>query len=94
MWATFQMRFLGPYISAGWRNMRDVIVFQAEYKMTLDVVNTKIKNTLPSKSLLRNIFTLSVRDRLQTSETDVYKRQILKYDVDPRTERLQIYDGP
>ena len=34
--------------------------------------------------------TLSARDRLYTSESDVYSRQTLTYKDDPRTERIKI----
>ena len=36
-----------------------------------------------------NIFTLTVRDRLQASESDVYRRQILTTKVGPLTVRVR-----
>ena len=38
---------------------------------------------------IRNIFTLTVRDRLQPSESDVNRRQILTTKVDPRAVRVK-----
>ena len=37
-------------------------------------------------------FILSVRDRLKTSESDVYGRQILAYEDGPRAERIKMLD--
>ena len=37
----------------------------------------------------QSMLTLSARGQLQTSESDVYGRQILTAKVDPRTERVK-----
>ena len=38
--------------------------------------------------VIRNILIFSVRDRLYTSESDIYRRQILMSEVGPRSERV------
>ena len=39
---------------------------------------------------IKNILILSVRNRLYTSESHVYKRQILTYKDGPRAERVKV----
>ena len=38
-----------------------------------------------------NLYCFQRRDRLLTSESDVYKRQILTCTVGPRTERVKLH---
>ena len=44
-------------------------------------------------TVIRNILLLLARDRLYTSEADVYRRQILTSKVGPRTERVTTQDA-
>ena len=45
-----------------------------------------------SKTTMR-ILILPVRDRLYTSESEVYRRQILTYKDGPRAERVKIHSN-
>ena len=62
--------------------------------MSSSVLSDSFEYLCYGSTAIINIVTLSVRDRLYTSESDVYRWQALMTKVDPRTVRAKLTFTP
>ena len=62
--------------------------------MSYSVLSDSFEYLCYGSTAIINIVSLSVHDRLYTSESDVYRCQVLTYKDDPRTVRAKLTFTP